>query len=152
MIAKETMLLRMLCAVEIRDRILTSRGAHRAQTRRLPQMGDKHVLSNGSARLDYLRRGPKIQGKVTMMAPSIDAGELQIYEQAARWMLRKEDGPLTHAERRRYEAWMKQPRCAEALKRMEAFSEQMEKPWRRRRLAMRLAARYSKPHNAVAFT
>lgn len=76
------------------------------------------------------------------MEPHVDAKELlQINEQAARWMLRREVGPLTRSELRRFEVWSKLPHRADALQRMEAFSERMYQPWRRRRLAMRFAAR-----------
>lgn len=68
-----------------------------------------------------------------MLEPGLDAKERQqIYEQAALWMLRKEDGPLTCAERRRHEAWLKLPHRAEALRRMEAFSARVTRSWRRR--------------------
>jgi ferric-dicitrate binding protein FerR (iron transport regulator) len=78
---------------------------------------------------------------VTTMETSINAKELhKIYEQAALWMIRTEDGPLSRCERRCYEAWLRLPHRAEALERMQAFNEQFEQPWRRRRLSMRLAA------------
>lgn len=74
-----------------------------------------------------------------MVDSRINSRELQqINEQAALWMLLKEDGPLNCAERRRYEAWLKVPYRAEALRKMEALNDQVKLPWRRRRLAMRM--------------
>jgi len=65
----------------------------------------------------------------------------QIDEEAARWMLRKEAGPLSTAQMRRYEAWSKLPHRAETLQRMEAFADGLKQPWKRRRLQMRFAVR-----------
>ena len=76
-----------------------------------------------------------------MDRPKIERGELRkIYEQAALWMLLKKEADLTQAEQRRYERWLKLPYRAEALKEMEALSQRLDVPWRRRRLALRLAA------------
>ncbi|WP_414717518.1 FecR/PupR family sigma factor regulator [Steroidobacter sp.] len=72
------------------------------------------------------------------MESSVDRKELQqINEQAALWMLRKEEGPLTPAQLRRYQAWCRRPHRAEALRRMEAFNKRLSQPWCRRRLAIR---------------
>lgn len=64
--------------------------------------------------------------------------EKQIIKQAVFWMLCKEKGSLTRAEQRRYEVWRKLPHRAEALRRVEAFSNWLKQPWVRRRLAMKL--------------
>jgi ferric-dicitrate binding protein FerR (iron transport regulator) len=73
------------------------------------------------------------------MEPRITSKELQqIHEQAALWMLLKEEGPLSCAKLRRFDAWLKLPYRAEALRKMEALNNHVELPWRRRRLTMRL--------------
>jgi len=64
----------------------------------------------------------------------------QIDEQAVRWILRQEEGVLSCAARRRFEAWLKLPGRAQALQQMQELHEQLSQPWRRRRLAMRFAA------------
>jgi ferric-dicitrate binding protein FerR (iron transport regulator) len=85
--------------------------------------------------------GAQVHRKVTVINLEVDPEELrQIYEQAALWMLRKEEGALTKVERRQYEAWLKLPHRAEALQQMERFSKRLAQPWRRRRIAMRLAS------------
>ncbi|HEY0938740.1 MAG TPA: hypothetical protein VGE08_01465 [Steroidobacter sp.] len=83
-----------------------------------------------------------------MVNHRINPPQHQIEEQAALWMLLKEEG-LTAAQRRRYEAWLKLPYRAEALRRMEGFNEQVKMPWRRRRLAIRLNPWNNRPPAAV---
>lgn len=47
----------------------------------------------------------------------------RLYEQAALWLVRKEDGELNPAARRRYERWLELPGHVEAMQLIERFSQ-----------------------------
>jgi len=70
-----------------------------------------------------------------MTRAHVDPKLEQIYEQAALWMLRKQDKGLNRAERRRYAQWLELPGRAEAMRRMQAFSVRLHQPRPRQELA-----------------
>lgn len=75
-----------------------------------------------------------------MTRTHVDPELEQIYEQAALWMLRKQDKGLGRAGRRRYAQWLALPGRAEAMRSMEALSARLNQPIARHELAEKLVA------------